>query len=65
MNTDNKNVVSLDLKKEQKILDFSDFQKQNIKFDISKLQEAYNQIVQTKKFDDGGGIAHFLSLIHI
>ena len=59
MNADNKNVVSLDLKKEEKILDFSDFQKQNIKFDISKLQEAYNQIVQTKKFDDGGGIAHF------
>ena len=49
MNTNNKNVVSLDLKKEEKILDFSDFQKQNIKFDISKLQEAYNQIVQTKK----------------
>ena len=59
MNADNKNVINLDLKKEEKILDFSDFQKQNIKFDISKLQEAYNQIVQTKKFDDGGGIAHF------
>ena len=24
-----------------------------------KLQEAYKQIVQTKKFDDGGGISHF------
>ena len=34
MNADNKNIVNLDLKKDQKILDFSDFQKQNIKFDI-------------------------------
>ena len=31
----------------------------NIKFDINKLQEAYNQIVQIKKFDDGGGVTHF------
>ena len=59
MNINNKNIINLDLKKDEKILDFSDFQKQNIKFDISKLQESYNQIVQTKKFDDGGGIAHF------
>ena len=55
MSIENKNIVNLDLKKEEKILDFSDFQKQNIKFDIDKLQEAYNQIIQTKKFDDGGG----------
>ena len=59
MNTDSRNIVNLELKKEKKILDFSDFQKQSIKFDISKLQEAYLQIVQTKKFDDGGGISHF------
>ena len=59
MTTDSKNIVNLDLKKDQKILNFSDFQKQSIKFDINKLQEAYNQIVQTKKFDDGGGISHF------
>ena len=59
MSIENKNIVSLNLKKEEKILDFSDFQKQNIKFDINKLQDAYNQIVQTKKFEDGGGIAHF------
>ena len=59
MTTDSKNIVDLDLKKDQKILNFSDFQKQSIKFDISKLQEAYNQIVKTKKFDDGGGISHF------
>ena len=45
--------------KEETILNFSDFQKQNIKFDILKLQEAYLQIIKTKKFDDGGGISHF------
>ena len=45
MSIENKNIVSLDLKQEKKILDFSDFQKQNIKFDINKLQDAYNQIV--------------------
>jgi len=49
MSLDNKNIIDLDLKKDQKVLDFSDFQKQDIKFDINKLQEAYNQIVQTKK----------------
>ena len=59
MTIDSKNIVNLNLKKEEKILDFSDFHKQNIKFDISKLQEAYKQIIQTKKFDDGGGISHF------
>ena len=59
MNSDSKNVVDLNLKKDEKILNFSDFQKQNIKFDIVKLHEAYMQIIQTKKFDDGGGISHF------
>ncbi len=59
MTVDSKNVVNLNLKKEEKNLNFSDFQKQNIKFDIVKLQEAYTQIIQTKKFDDGGGISHF------
>ena len=59
MMIDSKNVVNLDLKKDEKVLNFSDFQKQNLKFDINKLQEAYSQIIQTKKFDDGGGISHF------
>ena len=59
MTIDSKKVVNLDFKKEEKILNFSDFQKQNLKFDIIKLQEAYMQIIQTKKFDDGGGISHF------
>lgn len=39
-------------------LDFNDFQKQDIRFDIVKLQEAYKQLKKTKKFDDLG-ISHF------
>ena len=58
MSIDNTKVVNLNLKKEDRVLDFSDFQKQNLKFDINKLQEAYNQIIQTKKFEDAG-ITHF------
>ena len=38
---------------------FDDFHKQDISFDIQKLQDSYRQIVQTKKFDDGGGITNF------
>ena len=59
MNANSKKIVNLNSKRDQKILDFNDFQKQNIKFDILKLQEAYRQIITTKKFDDGGGISHF------
>ena len=59
MDTDSKNIINLDLKREGKNLNFNDFQKQNIKFDVVKLQEAYRQIIKTKKFDDGGGISHF------
>ncbi len=59
MDADSKNIFNLDLKREEKILNFNDFQKQNIKFDVLKLQEAYRQIIKTKKFDDGGGISHF------
>ena len=58
MSINNTKIVNLDIKKDLRILDFSDFQKQNIKFDIDKLQEAYNQIVQIKKFEDAG-ITHF------
>ena len=59
MTADSKNIINLNLKKEENILNFSDFQKQSIKFDILKLQEAYMQLIKTKKFDDGGGISHF------
>ena len=58
MTTDSSKVIDLNIKKEQKILDFTDFQKQEIKFDIAKLQEAYQQIVQIKKFEDAG-VTHF------
>ena len=40
-------------------LNFKDFQKQDIKFDITKLQEAYNEIKKSKKYDSVGGITHF------
>ena len=59
MDTDSKNVINLHLKREGQNLSFDDFQKQSIKFDILKLQDAYRQIIKTKKFDDGGGISHF------
>ena len=32
MSIDSKNTVNLNLKKEEKVLDFNDFQKQNLKF---------------------------------
>ena len=44
MDADSNKIVELNLKRDQKILDFSDFQKQNIKFDILKLQENYTRI---------------------
>ena len=35
-------------------LNFNDFQRQDIKFDIDKLQESYKEIIKTKKFEDAG-----------
>ena len=46
MTMENSKVIDLNIKKEDRVLDFSDFQKQEIKFDIEKLQEAYHQIVK-------------------
>ena len=48
MTVENSKVIDLNVKKEDRVLDFSDFQKQEIKFDIEKLQEAYHQIVKIK-----------------
>jgi len=59
MDINSKKIFNLNLKRDQKNLNFNDFQLQNIKFDILKLQEAYRQIIKTKKFEDGGGISHF------
>ena len=39
MTIENSKVIDLNVKKEDRVLDFSDFQKQDIKFDIEKLQE--------------------------
>ena len=50
MSIETSKVVNLNIEKEDKVLDFSDFQKQNIKFDINKLQEAeaiiYSNLVE-------------------
>ena len=40
-------------------LNFEDFQKQDIKFDINELQKAYNEIVKIKNFDGPKGITNF------
>ena len=36
------------------ILNLDDFQKQDIKFDIAKLQQSYKEIIKTKKFENAG-----------
>ena len=59
MKQNSKNIINLNLKRDEKILKFNDFQKQNINFDIIKLQEAYKQIIKNKKFDTAGGVSHF------
>ena len=59
MKSDLKKIINLNLKREEKFLNFNDFQKQNLKFDIIKLQESYKNIIKTKKFDTAGGISHF------
>ena len=40
-------------------LDFQDFQKQDIKFNISELQKAYREIIKIKNFDGPEGISNF------
>ena len=40
-------------------LSFNDFQKQNVKFDIKKLKEAYHQILKIKDFQVVEGISNF------
>ena len=58
MSVETSKVIDLKIKKDERVLDFSDFQKQEIKFDIEKLQEAYHRIVNIKKFEDAG-VTHF------
>ncbi len=40
-------------------LNFNDFQKQDIKFNIDELQKAYKEILKIKKFDGPKGISNF------
>ena len=40
-------------------LSFNDFQKQNIKFDINKLKEAYKQVLKIKDFQGVEGVTNF------
>ena len=40
-------------------LNFNDFQKQEVKFDISKLQKAYNELLSIKGFTGVDGISNF------
>ena len=41
------------------ILNFDDFQKQDIKFDIDKLQDAYKEIIKINDFSGPAGISNF------
>ena len=60
MTINKEKIVNLNINNESdRVLDFSDFQKQTIQFEIDKLQDAYNQIIKIKKFDDGGGVTNF------
>ena len=40
-------------------LNFNDFQKQNIKFDINELKKAYNDILELKDFSGPEGVSNF------
>ena len=40
-------------------LNFQDFQKQDIKFDIKELQNAYKEILKIKNFDGPAGVSNF------
>ncbi len=40
-------------------LNFQDFQKQDIKFDINKLQNAYKEILEIKGFTGVDGVSNF------
>ena len=40
-------------------LNFNDFEKQDVKFDINKLQKAYKEILKIKDFSGPDGITNF------
>ena len=43
-------------------LSFNDFQKQDLKFDISKLKQACDDVLKIKGFDTSLGIPHFAGI---
>ena len=45
-------------------LNFNDFQKQDIKFDISKLQKAYEDVLKIKDFSVVQKVSRILELFH-
>ena len=53
-------VTSLNEIKKQKII--GDFQKQELKFDLSKLRNALNEVLKIKGFDTSLGIPHFAAI---
>ena len=40
-------------------LNFNDFEKQNVKFDINKLQKAYKEILKMNDFSGPEGVSNF------
>jgi len=44
-------------------LDFNDFQKQDVKFNIKELQKAYNDIIKIKNFDGPIKIFNFYNIV--
>ena len=52
----------IQLNKNNKLNIHSDFQKQDINFDINKLQDACNQVLKIKGFDTSLGIPHFAAI---
>ena len=44
------------------ILNFNDFQKQDIKFDIIKLKKAYKEILKIKDFSGVDGVSNFAAI---
>ena len=48
MSINNTKVVDLNIKKDDRLLDFSDFQKQNIKFDIQNYKKPIIKLFKLK-----------------
>ena len=44
------------------LLNFDDFQKQDISFDISKLKTACDEVLKIKGFDTSLGVPHFAGI---